>query len=97
AVPAHFADVDQAIDPTQVDEGAELAHAADRSLAELSRLEFLEQLFLRFGLLPLHHGAVAEDEVAAIAIGLGHHAGEPLADILLGIFYSVDGDLAHRH
>ena len=55
AVPAHLADVDQAIDAAQIDERAEIVQLADGAFADLARRQLGEQLRLVLGRFALDH------------------------------------------
>ena len=92
--PGDLADVDQAIDAAEIDEGAEIHEFPHHAVADLARLERSEQLLP--GLLPLafQDGPAAEDQVPPIGIGLGDDAGEPLIDERGEVFDAIERDLA---
>src|SRR5262249_53527349 len=63
-------DVDEAVHPVEVDEGAEVDDVGDRSLDDVAGVELVEDaLPLVFPLL-LEHGATREDDVVARAVEL---------------------------
>src|SRR5262249_12326566 len=97
ARPAHLADVQQAVDAAQVDEGAEVADGANDAGADLP----LGQLVPKLGatLLPLlfQKCTPADDEVALIGLHLGHQTAETLVDELLRVLNAIEINLADRH
>ena len=69
---AHLADVQQPVDAAEVDERAEVHHAADRAAAHLALGQLLQQLLLRLFLLALEHVAAADDQVLRVRVELRH-------------------------
>ena len=93
--PRQLADVQQAVDAAEVDEGPEIHQLSHHAVADLARLERVEHLLAELLALAFQHGAAAQDQVPPVGIGLGNHAGHPLVDELGKVFHAVQGDLAH--
>src|SRR5690242_18011494 len=69
-MPCEFADVNEAICPTQIDESTEVAQTRDRTLDHIAFLKFRKQAGLLLGT-PLFLGfAFAEDQTTTILIDL---------------------------
>src|SRR6185437_8112725 len=96
-VPAELADMQQTVDSAQVNEGAEVLDAAHGSFTNLPFFQFFQELLARFCLLPLHHRAATEHQVAALRIGIGDQADHRLTDELREIFNPIGRDLAGRN
>ena len=72
AAPAHVGDVQQAVDPAQVDERAEVGDVLDHALAAMADFQLGEQLGLLFRPLGLDQGPAADDDVAPRLVDLQH-------------------------
>src|SRR5438067_948731 len=76
--PRDLRDVDEAIDPVEVHEGAEVDDVGDLALHDHARLEPAEDLLANLLALLLEHRAPREHDVVAAAVELDHLALEGL-------------------
>ena len=90
--PGELGDVDQAVDPVEVDEGAEVDDVGDLAFDDLARLEAVEDLLADLLALFLEHGAPREHDVVAAAVELDHFAFERLAHELVEVVDAADVD-----
>ena len=90
--PRELGDVDQAVHPVEVDEGAEVDDVRDRALDDVARVELVEDLLPHLLALVLEHGAARQDDVVARAVELDHLAAELLAEILVEVLHAADVD-----
>ena len=90
--PGELGDVDQAVDPLEVDEGAEVDDVGDLALDDLAGLEAAEDLLADLLALLLEDGAAREDDVVAAAVELDHLALELLAHELVEVVDAADVD-----
>ncbi|MFN8640675.1 MAG: hypothetical protein U0802_03065 [Candidatus Binatia bacterium] len=77
-----LADVDQPLDPAEVDEGAEVAHRAHPPLQDVADLQPLPGLRRLLRRLLVEQRAARDDDVAAAALDLGDAEAQALADVL---------------
>src|SRR3954454_8281989 len=89
-LPGQLGDVDQAVDATEVDEGAEVDDRGDDALADLTLLELGEEVLSHLALGLLEPGAAGEHDVVAVLVELDDLRLELLADERLEI-----ADAAH--
>src|SRR3954453_855631 len=89
-LPGQLGDVDQAVDATEVDEGAEVDDRGDDALADLPLLELGEEVLSHLALGLLEPGAAGEHDVVAVLVELDDLRLELLADERLEI-----ADAAH--
>ena len=90
--PGKLGDVDQAVDPVEVDEGAEVDDVGDLALDDLAGLEVAEDLLADLFALLLEHRAAREDDVVAAAVELDDFALERLAHELVEVVDAADVD-----
>ena len=90
--PGELGDVDQAVDPVQVHEGAEVHDVRDGALHDLARLEAVEDLLADLLALLLEHRAAREDHVVARAVELDDLALDLLAEELVEVLHAADVD-----
>ena len=90
--PGKLGDVDQAVDPLEVDEGAEVDDVGDLALDHLARLEPAEDLLADLFALLLEHRAAREDDVVAAAVQLDDFALERLTHELVEVVDAADVD-----
>ena len=96
-VPAQLADVDQTIEPTQINERTKIANATDDAFENIASLNLFE-LFLTFRFtLTLQDRPPADDEITASHVGLVDQTHHLLIDEFRQIFDAVFGDLADGH
>src|SRR5262249_32264438 len=95
--PGHLADVQQAVDAAQVDEGAKVAHGAHHALADLGLGHFPPELLAVLLALALQQRPAADDQVALLRVDLDDLAAQPLVDVLVRVLDAVQVDLADRH
>jgi hypothetical protein len=84
--------VNEAIDPLQIDEGAEIDDVGDLPLHHLAGLEATEDLLAHLLSLLLQHRPAREDDVVAGAVELDHLALELLAHELVEVLDPADVD-----
>ena len=77
--PGELGDVDQAVDPLEVDERPEVDDVGDLALDHLARLQAVEDLLADLLALLLEDRAAREHDVVAAAVELDHLALERLA------------------
>src|SRR5207253_1605596 len=88
AAPGDVGDVQQAVDPAEIDEGAVIGDVFDDAGEDLALLEAGDQLRALLGPALLEHGAARDDDVAARAVHL---------EDLEGLRRTQQrGDVAHR-
>src|SRR5439155_19224596 len=90
--PRELRDVDQAVHPVEVDEGAEVDDVRDLALDDVARLEPVEDRLAHLLALVLEDGATGEHDVVPGAIELDHLAPELLPRELLEILDAADVD-----
>src|SRR5262245_35505668 len=96
AAPAHVRDVQQAIDATQIDEGAELGNVLDDAFAKLADFERFQELLFLFGPFLFDEGAAADDDVAAGFVDFQDEALDRAAHVIADVGRAADIDLAGR-
>src|SRR5680860_800400 len=90
--PGKLGDVDQTVDPLEVDEGAEVDDVGDLAVDHLAGLEPVEDLLANLLALFLQHGAPREHDVVAATVQLDHFALERLAEELVEVVDAADVD-----
>ena len=91
-LPRQLRDVDEAVDPTEVDERAELHDRRHLAAPDLALLQGVEQLLARLGLRLLEEGAAREDDVVPVAVELDDLALELLSDEGVQVADAADVD-----
>src|SRR4029450_10810803 len=94
--PRDLGDVDQAVHPAEVDEGAEVDDVGDLTLDDVARLESVEDRLAHLLPLVLEDGATGEHDVVARAVELDHLAAERLPQELVQILDAADVDERRR-
>ena len=90
--PRQLGDVDQAVDPVEVDERAEVDDVRDRALHDLAGLQPVEDPLAVLLALLLEHRAARQDDVVARAVELDHLALDRLAHVLVEVRDAADVD-----
>ena len=90
--PRQLGDVDEAVHPVEVDEGAEVDDVRDRALDDVARVELVEDRLAHLLALVLEDGAAREHDVVARAVELDHLAAELLAEVLVEVLHAADVD-----
>jgi hypothetical protein len=88
--PGHVGDVQQAVEPAQVDEGAEVGDVGDRARDQIALLDGLQQSLLRRLPLLLDELAAADDDVATALVDLEDARPDRLPDVLADIAGPAD-------
>ncbi len=88
--PGQLGDVNQAVDPVEVDERAEVDDVGDRALDHLARLEPVEDPFAILLALLLEHGPTGQHHIVAGPIELDHLAFDRLAHVLIEVRHAPD-------
>ena len=83
--PGQLGDVDQAVDPVEVDERAEVDDVRDRALDHLARLEPVEDPLPVLLALLLEHRTARQDDVVARPVELDHLALDRLIEVLVEV------------
>ena len=78
--PGQLGDVDQAVGPAEIDEGAELGQAAHGALAHLADLDLVQQLLAMLALPAAAGGPLRHDQAAALAVDFDDLDRDGLAD-----------------
>ena len=94
--PGELGDVDQAVHPVEVDEGAEVDDVGDRPFDDVARVEPVEDRLAHLLALVLEDGATREDDVVPRAVELDHLAAELLAEELVEVLDAADVDERRR-
>ena len=84
--------MDQAVDPVQVHEGAEVDDVGDRPDDDLAALEAVEDLLTRLLALLLEDRPPRQHDVVAAAVELDHLALDLLAEVLVEVLDPPDVD-----
>src|SRR3954467_13272019 len=90
--PGELGDVDQAVDPVEVHEGAEVHDVRDRALHDLAGLQPVEDLLADLLALLLEHRAARQHDVVARAVQLDDLALDRLAEELVEVLHAADVD-----
>ena len=90
--PRELGDVDQAVHPVEVDEGAEVDDVRDRAVDHVARVEPVENLLALLLALVLEDGATGEHDVVARAVELDHLAAKLGRHELVQILDAADVD-----
>ena len=90
--PRELGDVDQAVHPVQVDEGAEVDDVRDRAVDDVARVEPVEDLLALLLALVLEDGAAREHDVVARAVELDHLAAKLGRHELVEVLHAADVD-----
>ena len=88
--PRQLGDVDQTVDPVEIDEGAEIDDVGDRALHHLAGLQPVQDPLAVLLALLLEHGAAREHHVVARAVELNDLALDRLAHVLVEIRDAAD-------
>ena len=96
AAPRQIGDVQQAVDPAQVDERAVVGDVLDDALDDRAFLQRLEQLLALRAEARLEHGAARHDDVVALAVELDDLEFERLAFERRGVLDRPDIDQRSR-
>ena len=94
--PRQLGDVDEAVDPVEVDEGAEVDDVGDRALDDLAGLQPVEDPLAVLLALLLEHGAARQHDVVARAVELDDLALDRLAHVLVEVGHAPDVDQRRR-
>ena len=84
-LPGQLGDVDQAVHPAEVDEGAEVHDRGDDALADLAGLQVDEELAALFLLGLLEPGTARQHDVVPVLVELDDLGLEDLADVRLQV------------
>ena len=90
--PRQLGDVNEAVDPVEVDERAEVDDVGDRALDDLAGLQPVEDPLAILLALLLEHGATRQHDVVAATVELDHLALDRLAHVLVEIGHAADVD-----
>ena len=90
--PRQLGDVDQAVDPVEVDERAEVDDVRDRALDDLAGLQPVEDPLAVLLALLLEHRAAGQHDVVARAVELDDLALDRLAHVLVEVRDAADVD-----
>src|ERR1019366_3763329 len=85
-------DVDQPVDPVEVDERAEVDDVGDLALDDQARGEAVEDLLADLLALLLEHRAPRQHDVVAGAVQLDHLALDLRAHVLVEVWHATDVD-----
>src|SRR6185436_7721674 len=96
AAPGHVGDVEEAVDPAQVDEGAEVGDVLDDALADLPLLDVLEQLLLEALAFFLEEFPARDHDVHALGVDLDDARADRLADEVGDVVRAAEIDLRGR-
>ena len=94
--PRELGDMDQAVHPVEVDEGAEVDDVRDLALDDVARLQAVEDLLALLLALLLEHRAARENDVVARPVQLDHLAAELLTEELVQVLHAADVDERRR-
>ena len=89
--------MNQTIDATQIDEGAEVFDAAHDAFHFDTRLKFLQLLLFLLFPLSFQDGPAAENQVASTGTRFGHDTSEFLVDKLTRVLDPILADLTDRN
>ncbi len=90
AAPRHVGDVQQSVEPAEIDESAVVGDVLHHALEDHALFEHLERLLLEFGALALDHGAARNHHVAARAVELQQLEAPALADVAVQVAGRAD-------
>ena len=93
APPAHVGDMQQAVQPVQVDERTEVGQVLHRALADVARHHFVEQLGALCGAFLLDQLAAAQHDVLALKVQFHDFELVRLADVGIQVGWGVYVDL----
>src|SRR6266851_9230 len=93
AAPRHVGDVQQSVEPAEIDESAVVGDVLHHALEDHALFEHLERLLLEFGALALDHGAARNHNVAARAVELEQLEAPALADVAVQVARRTDVDM----
>src|SRR5262249_42521567 len=96
AAPGHVRDVKEAIDPTEIDERAEIGDVLDHSLADLVLRQLLDDLALLLRAVLLEHGAARHDDVPPALVQLDDLELHGLSDQGVHVLDLPERDLRSR-
>src|SRR5262245_60578401 len=87
----------ESVRSAEIDEGAKILHGANDAVANLALRNLLPELFALLLAFFFQEVAPADDQIALLGIDFDDAAEQALVDVLLGVFDSVQVDLADRH
>jgi len=96
AAPRHVGDVEQAVDPPQIDEGAEVGDVLDHALPYLILRELLHELLALAGTLGLEDDTTGHHDVAAALVELDDLELVLLAEQFVDVRHPAERDLRAR-
>src|SRR5581483_6061572 len=94
--PRQLGDVDEAVHPLQVDEGAEVDDVGDRPLDDVARVQTIENRLAHLLALVLEDGAARQHDVVPRPVELDHLAAELLPEVLVEVLHAADVDERRR-
>jgi len=97
AAPAHVGDVQESVHAVQVDERAEVGDVLDDALAELPRLDGVEERAALVGALLLDQLAAGKDDVLPLKVDLEDLEVVGLAHVLVQVLGGLHVDVRGRH
>src|SRR5664280_2160811 len=93
AAPAHIGDMEQAVDPIEVDECAEVGDILDGAFADISGRHFGQELLPAFRAFLFDEFAAGQDDVLAFLVDFDDFEIVVIADVLLEVLGRGDVDL----
>src|SRR6476469_1005292 len=94
--PGALGDMDQAVHPVEVDEGAEVDDVRELAIDHVAGVEPVEDLLSLLLALVLEDGAAREHDVVARAVELDHLAAQLLPEVLVEVLHAADVDERRR-
>ena len=94
--PRELGDVNEAVHPVEIDEGAEVDDVGDLALDDVARAQAVEDRLAHLLALVLEDGATGEDDVVARAVELDDLAAKLLAEKFVEVLHAPDVDERRR-